>query len=141
MKKLLFLGVTALALSLVVQERASAWINFKFGVGLNCQFQTGNNNWLWGAFKNGPAPGDPFAPHVFAPHQGHYGVMPYGGMPYGGMQFEAPAPMPSDPPKKDAGSSETYIQDYYHPTFHNVSYPGYYTIPNYYTPMNWYYGR
>lgn len=137
MKKLLFLGVSALALVLIVQERASAWINFKFGVGLNTQFQTGNNNWLWGAFKNGPAPGDPFNPQVFAPHHGNYGVMPYDMMPYQGG-FSAPAPMPSDPPaKKDAGTSDSQVYDYY-PTFQNVNYPGYYTVPNYYVPMQWY---
>jgi hypothetical protein len=57
MRKLL--GISLLtALVLVATERpAHAWINCKWSVGFNWQWQSGGNNLLWGLFRNGQVPG------------------------------------------------------------------------------------
>ncbi len=66
MRKFTLLGLTALALAAMSFEPASAWINFKFGVGLNWNWQSGGNNTLWGLFRNGQPPGNgqPFDPSI-----------------------------------------------------------------------------
>lgn len=59
MRKLLVLGALALAVTVLSQQKASAWCHWKFGVGLNLEHQAGGNNWFWGAFRNGQVPGYP----------------------------------------------------------------------------------
>ena len=58
MRKISLLGSFALLLlTLSLQERAHSWINFKFGAGINWNYQSGGNNTLWGFFRNGQPPG------------------------------------------------------------------------------------
>lgn len=92
MKKIMVLGLSALGLALLSQEQASAWVNCKFGVGLNWNWQSGGNNFLWGAFRNGQPPG----PEVAYPGH-HHGPQGYGGgmqtfpgsaAPYGPYDFQ-----------------------------------------------------
>jgi len=56
MKKILTAGLLALSAALITDQQASAWVNAKFGVGLNWNWQSGGNNFLWGAFRNGQPP-------------------------------------------------------------------------------------
>src|ERR1700692_2932040 len=73
MRKILLLGSCALLLALSLQQQASAWLNFKFGAGINWNWQSGGNNTLWGLFRNGQPPGygnncDPScSPNTFNP--------------------------------------------------------------------------
>jgi hypothetical protein len=61
MNRILTLGVLALGLILGSQQQASAWCNFKFGAGVNWNYQGGNNCFGWGLFHSGEVPG----PEVF----------------------------------------------------------------------------
>jgi hypothetical protein len=56
MKKILTAGLLALSAALITDQQASAWVNCKFSVGLNWNWQSGGNNFLWGAFRNGQPP-------------------------------------------------------------------------------------
>jgi hypothetical protein len=132
MKK--FVGIFALALALASQQQASAWVNARFGVGLNIQYQSGNNCWLWGALRNGQVPGaesfDGFGHHGFG-HHGHHGFGHHGqghgfGFDMGTVDYGYPVTAPAQ------ASSPRYTAPYY-----NASY-GYYTMPVYYYPMSWY---
>jgi hypothetical protein len=69
MKKILTAGLLALSAALITDQQASAWINCKFSVGLNWNWQSGGNNFLWGAFRNGQPP---------CPDGGHGGGYPGG---------------------------------------------------------------
>ncbi len=57
MKKFLTMGALALAVAAVCSAPAPAWLNWKFGLGLNFGWQSGGNNTLWGFFRNGQPPG------------------------------------------------------------------------------------
>ncbi len=57
MRKILVFGALALGLALGSEQTASAWVNFKFGAGINWNYQSGGNNTLWGLFRNGQPPG------------------------------------------------------------------------------------
>jgi hypothetical protein len=84
MRKILVLGVMALGLALASEQTASAWVNFKFGAGVNWNYQAGGNNFLWGLFRNGQPP---------APDCPGYGYgSGYGHPPYGGPTFPGSAP-------------------------------------------------
>lgn len=164
MKKILVLGALALSIGLLSEQPASAWVNCKFGVGLNWNWQSGGNNFLWGAFRNGQPPGPDCA---YGPGPGGHpgyprgantfpGFTPYG--PYdfqyfgqqpqgngnGGQNTNVPAP-PQTPP---GGANQT--SGYYPSVYQAVSYsPGYYGYnynsgyyyPSYYgyqAPSYWY---
>ncbi len=57
MKRLMVMGLTALGLVLAMQQQASAWSKFKFGIGFNISWEGANNCFLFGLLKGGPAPG------------------------------------------------------------------------------------
>lgn len=71
MKKVITLGIMALAVAVASQQKASAWVNLKAGVGANMCWQSGGNCLFWGLFRNGQPPGP----------GGDCGAFP--GMPYG----------------------------------------------------------
>lgn len=98
MKKIILLGALALGVMATMQEPASAWLNFKFGAGINWAWQSGGNNVLWGFFRNGQPPGfgpqfDPSA-CTGGPNQpgcGNYGCQqggPYFSQPSCGPQMQ-----------------------------------------------------
>ena len=93
MKKLIGMSVVALAITLISMQEASAWSNIKFGVGMNFQWQTGNNGIGKHFWRNGPLPGQPVYGYGYQGYfPGHGG---YGG--YGGHEsFHAPMPMPAE---------------------------------------------
>lgn len=155
MKKIILSGLLALGAALASQQEAAAWVNFKFSAGINWQLQSGNNNFLWGVFRNGQVPGA----------EGYPGGMPYHGGPgphgYGSQfpYFGQAAPVPTAPaaaaPTGTAATSTPAQQTYwqggnpfhtvgYNPSYNPytpASYPGYY-YPNYYgyyyAPSYWY---
>lgn len=57
MKKVLASGLLAICAIALMHQEAHAWKNIRFGVGLNWDYQSGGNNALWGAWKNGQPPG------------------------------------------------------------------------------------
>lgn len=57
MKRMMTAGILALSLCALAEQNASAWVNHKFGIGLNWNWQSGGNNFLWGLFRNGQPPG------------------------------------------------------------------------------------
>jgi len=67
MKKVLVSGLLAICVIALAQNQASAWINTRFGVGFDWSYQSGGNNCLWGAWRNGQPPG----PEYFGSNQGH----------------------------------------------------------------------
>lgn len=150
MKKLLSMGLLTFCALTASQQQAQAWVNAKFSVGLNWQMQSGNNNWLWGAWKNGQVPG----PEAFG--QGGGGGVPFmsgpGGMsqPIGQFPFYGaqpnPQPMPQaqgyfpteTPPPALAQNAYNQAAPYYYNPYQTVSYQnagayGYY-YPNYSYP-------
>lgn len=142
MKKLLVASVLALALVSGSQQQASAWSHFKFNIGMNVDWSTGNNCWLWGAFKNGQIPegygGGPLGDHYAAPQAI-----------YSQPGFNAPAPTPMQRQSAPATSSSMmagyYPGNYYYPANYGQGqyYPGsYYQQANYapatYYPMSYY---
>ena len=50
------MGLTALGLLLALQQQASAWSKFKFGIGFNISWEGSDNSILFGLFKGGPSP-------------------------------------------------------------------------------------
>lgn len=78
MKKILALGMLAIGLIALSQDQASAWVNHRFGVGLNWSRQSGGNNFGWGAYRNGQLPGPEAFSHnsYMAPSSfPHYGEL------------------------------------------------------------------
>jgi hypothetical protein len=57
--KLIVAGALALGLVLTAQQEASAWSKWSFGAGIWANGESGNNNYLWGAFRSGQVPGYP----------------------------------------------------------------------------------
>lgn len=155
MKKILVLGALALSIGLLSEQPASAWVNAKFGVGLNWNWQSGGNNFLWGVFRNGQPPG----PDCCYPGGGHHpgygrpgntfpGFTPYG--PYDfqwfGQQPQGNGAGPQNTttpviPQAPAGGANQ-VSSYYNPMYQPVSYApyGYNYASGYYYPSQSYYG-
>jgi len=154
MKKIVLASLFAIGVIALSQQQASAWVNTKFGIGLNYSHQSGGNNFGWGLWQNGQVPG----PEAFGGGGGYYGgggggggggYYGGGGFPSyapsapccggsGAQQFQAPMPKTtsdySTPQNPYAG---VY---YYNSPYQLASYPqqpAYY----YYAPPNYYYGR
>src|SRR6516162_1554493 len=100
MKKILVLGALALSIGLLSEQHASAWVNAKFGVGLNWNWQSGGNNFLWGFFRNGQPPGPdccyPRGGYPGYPGGGHGPAFP-GFTPYGPNDFQYFGQQPQQP--------------------------------------------
>jgi hypothetical protein len=140
MKKFVAVGALALILTACSLQEAKAWINNKFSVGLNYSHQSGGNNFLWGAFRNGQPPACD-GPGCFAPGYGYpgHGAQGFQGYPYaqGGTAPMTPMmpPAPAAAPVSPQGQPSSGLQ---YNGFQPVAYPMYYQ-PNYYYPVN--YGR
>ena len=141
MKKFLTLGALALTLAVLSTQQASAWTNFKFGVGLNFGYQAGGNNFGWGLFRNGQPPeaccpgGAPqtYAPGMPAPQTYAHPSMDQGFN--GGVQAPATTNVPAQPSSYRAYPTQTVNYQYSYP--YPYSYPYYYG----YTANAYYYGR
>ncbi len=157
MKRILTLGLVALGLTLGTNQEASAWVNFKFGAGINWQWQSGNNNILWGAFRDGQVPGPEFfTGYGGCPGGNCGGFMPdqfqyYGGLPAGAQHAQAPqtpaaapnsaptpgpttqAPMPGYNPYISVSHRQNaYPQPVYYQPYYYQGVPTFYQAPNYY---------
>lgn len=128
MKKFFMMGVLATAIAVLSQQQASAWTNFKFGVGLNLGYQAGGNNFLWGAWRNGQPPAPDCAPY------GCPGGMPFAPPPHA---YQTGTPMPNyayQPPQQ--------VPNYGYPAQPNQTTPANYNnnVPALYRPMPVYNG-
>ena len=104
MKKLFVASVLALAVTLASQQTASAWSEFKFGVGLNFGWCGGGNRILWGAYHSAPYPGGPdigpYFPGLAAAYTGVPSYAPYAGYaapPAFAPMWQGPMPSPMTP--------------------------------------------
>jgi hypothetical protein len=141
MKKFVAMGALALILAACSQQEASAWINCKFGVGLNWAWQSGGNNLAWGVFRNGQPPCCDW-PSCFGPGYGApaYHAQGFPSYPYpqgAGMTPMAPAtsPVPAAGPNVPQFQPSSSL-DY--DGFQPVNFPMYYQ-PSYFIPVS--YGR
>jgi hypothetical protein len=131
MKKLLVASVLALALVSGSQQTASAWSHYKFSIGMNLDWSTGNNSWFWGLFRNGQIPdgygGGPLGDYYAAPP-----------VTYSQPGFHAPAPTPvqrQSAPGTPSSMMAGYPANYY---YYQASYPGSYYPQAQYYPMSYY---
>ena len=136
MKKFVLAGLCAIAVTAMVQQPASAWINSRFGVGLNWDFQSGGNNFGWGAWRNGQPPGpESFGgggyghghhhnqfPQFFPPAHSHgYAPMPQPQSPQGSFGMQT-----NEPPYAGQYASPYQFANYPRPVYY------YYPAPYYY---------
>jgi hypothetical protein len=135
MKKVLVLGLMALALALLTHQEASAYKKFNFGVGLNLSCEGANNSIMWGVAKGGPGPG--WADGGFPGGYGYGNPDYFGGQPFGHDQAPAmtpsTAPTPTTPPRPMPMGTPGVAQPVgYFPTYGSYSgsnYPMYYYYP------------
>lgn len=132
MKKLLTSGVLALTLAALSTQSAMAWVNSKFGVGLNWNYQSGGNSLLFGLFRNGqpPAPdcgigGPGYVPGPIpgpapCPNGG-----PYHGLFQPGAEQGVAAPDAAAAASNVQGRTQSYNRYYSNQTV-NYQYPYYY---------------
>jgi hypothetical protein len=135
MRKFVAMAAPALLLAACSQQEAWAWINAKFGVGLNWSYQSGGNNLAWGVFRNGQPP-CPDGPGYYGPGYGapdYFHAQGYQGHPYAQGTETAPVPTPAAGPASP-GTRPTSSLDY--PGYQPVSYPMYYQ-PSYFIPGNY----
>ncbi|MBI2803738.1 MAG: hypothetical protein HYX68_01980 [Planctomycetes bacterium] len=158
MKKLLSLGLLTVCALAVSERQADAWVNAKFSVGLNWQIQSGNNNVLWGLWKNGQVPGpEAFGqqgPFQYGPQMTPPGVFPY----FGSAPQQQMPPTETQPPPQAVlqkqqqayygnmqyGAYNPYQTVSYQPSsyyYPNYYYPSYYPAYSYQAPYYWYQGR
>jgi hypothetical protein len=165
MKRFFVASLFAIGMLAITQQQASAWVNSKFGVGLNWDLQSGGNQFFWGAWRNGQPPGPeafnagPYQPTyrgpVFQPGP-NFGAaaMPHGSFdaqsfepPYAGQyqapyagQYQSSYPAPYQAPNPTPYQTP-YAGEYQSPfQFANYARPSktYYYFP---TPTYIYYGR
>lgn len=149
MKKFVVGGLFAITMLAIPQQEASAWINSRFGIGLNWDWQSGGNQLLWGAWRNGQPPGpEAFNSGAYQPR--YQGPMP-GFMPQGphGMAPQPFAPQQSFAPQPfapqgfapqgffEAQSIEPPFAGMYTSPYQLANYPR----PMYYPQTYYYYGR
>ena len=124
MKKIALAGLLALGIIAMSEQQASAWINCRFGIGLNWEFQSGGNHCLWGAWHNGQVPG----PEAYGYVPAYY---------YGGpvQQFMPPMPTPVSPQKSSLDAPGPVYAGQYGSPYYFATYPRpvyYYAMPTYY---------
>ncbi len=122
MKKILAIGILAIIAIACSQQQASAWVNSRFGVGLNWDVQSGGNNFLWGAYRNGQPPGPEAYGFGGAPTFPQYGAPSmHGSFAYDAPSFQPAYAQPAMP-----------MQQPYGQPFQFATYP---------RPVYYYYGR
>jgi hypothetical protein len=132
MKRIVLAGLVAVGMMAIGQQHASAWVNSKFGVGLNWDVQSGGNNLLWGLWRNGQPPG----PEAFGGGAPFVAPMP---QPYAQSYAPQYAPMPLAyaPQTAEPPVAMQYMSPYQFATYQRPE-PVYYYYYYYPTP---YYGR
>jgi hypothetical protein len=151
MKRFLVACSLALAVVSMADQKAMAWKKFNFNIGMNISSEAAENNFLWGAFRNGPHPfaqgghGGGYGAGGYGP--GGYGPGGYGGadplqyynpLPQGGAPNNLPFPQQSTPaqnsPSGQQGTGAAQGTQRVGYSYYN-SYPynstGYYQVPSY----------
>ena len=160
MKRLVSLGLLAGCIVLASERPAQAWVNSKFSVGLNWNYQSGNNTLLWGLFRNGQAPCfdcGPACGPMSGPGPGGPGVESF---PYAGAAMAPSVPayaMPQQGPTR--GDTQQAGQFGAIPSYNGANYyqndsypgpaapsgytapPGYGYYPGYYNAPSYWYGQ
>ncbi len=121
MKKILAIGILAISAIACSQHQASAWVNSRFGVGLNWDVQSGGNNFMWGVYRNGQPPGPEAYGFSDAPTFQPYGIPQMHGFAYDAPSFQPAYAQPAMP-----------MQQPYGQPFQFATYP---------RPVYYYYGR
>ncbi|MBI2806860.1 MAG: hypothetical protein HYX68_17920 [Planctomycetes bacterium] len=122
MKKFFASGMLAICLIALSQQQASAWINTRFGVGLNWQWQSGGNNLLWGAYRGAQPPG----PEAFGGQHGHFHGYSMSEFPVEQSQGVYPMPTPAPAYQYPSASPAPFqFATYPRPVY-------YYPAPTYY---------
>jgi hypothetical protein len=147
MKRVLSIGLLAVCALAITEQSADAWINSKFSIGLNWHLQSGNNNVLWGLWRNGQVPGPdayfggPFQygpPAMSAPGMSQpAGVFPWFGY---APQQTAPPPLGQQHAYGPQPGYNPYQAVSYQPNPYQPSY-FYPTYQAYQAPYYWYQGR
>ena len=136
MKKFVLAGLVALSVMAITQQQASAWINSRFGIGLNWHTQSGGNQILWGAWRNGQPPG-PEAYGYGGHHHQHSSMPTFYAPPAGGFYGSAPY----QAPMQGSFTQPTSYGYYYTSPFQFANY----TRPSYYhyypETFYWYYNN
>ena len=139
MKKIIASGLLAVCLIAVSKQEASAWVNSKFGIGLNWDFQSGGNSFLWGLWRNGQPPG----PEAFGAQRGFGapmmapGINPYGP---GIAPSMAPSVAPSVAPIPYAPTGPTgMFQPGFAPDYAGMTPANPFQFANYARPMQYQY--
>jgi hypothetical protein len=126
-KKWTLMGALALSIAAVSGQQASAWYKVGFSAGVNFTWESGNNSYLWGAWRSGNIPGHPTDLPTWVSHypqsnsaiaggggfgggfggdfSGMNGGIPYGhGAPNGGDPgYTGPQPQSKEPPMDKKG--------------------------------------
>ncbi|MBX9677709.1 MAG: hypothetical protein K2X38_03015 [Gemmataceae bacterium] len=103
MNRLAFAALASLAIVVASSTPALAWKSSKFGIGLNWERQSGNNNFLWGMHRNGQVPEGFGGAPMMPPAEFH------------GMPPVAPCPNCQAPPHAAMPPSAPIVPAYYHP--------------------------
>ena len=138
MKKLLVLGFSAVVVALATGRPADAWINSKFSIGLNWQWQSANNCFLWGVFRNGEIPQGSGAYYMGNPPATVPGEQPFPWFGNTAPQSNIPAVSTGQMPYSNTSYSGSAI-DFYTPASYQPNY--YYGTGYYNQPYTWYYQR
>lgn len=143
MKKMVVAGLIAVSMMAVSQQQASAWVNSRFSVGLTWDFQSGGNQLLWGAWRNGQPPGpEAFSSGIYQPR--YQGPMPGGfgpsgpgmyGPGFGVQPFFGNAPQNFAPMPQGFADTQSSIEPF------TMPYSSPYQFANYPRPTYYYYGR
>jgi hypothetical protein len=129
MKKMLVGSVLALAVTLVSQQNASAWHEFRFGVGFDICYRGGGNCWSFSlSHYNAPYPDCcPNGGGLFVPAASFVGAGYGHAYADNGSNWQAPAPAQTAP----ASLPQAY-SPYYNSGYQPVGYyPGYAQAPGY----------
>lgn len=146
MKKIVLAGLVAVSMLAITQQQASAWVNSRFGIGLNWNFQSGGNQILWGAWRNGQVPGpEAYDSHGHGHHSNGGGMQQFYAPPPQGYYGGAPMPQPYAPQGSFSPTMEPPIaRQQYQPLYQFANYPRQSFYPSYYyyypTPY-YYYGQ
>lgn len=127
MKNLLLVSALTLSLACATGEQASAWVNSNFGVGLNWNFASGGNSYLWGLVRDGQPYGADFCHSIqtiaVPPAVGPCTPTPPAGplCPPQGVAPQYPAAAPASAATTPAAATQSLYRPthYYHPYYYN----------------------
>lgn len=139
MNKFLLSGLLAVGALVASQQTAQAWFQWKFSAGVNMQWQSANNNWLWGALRDGNPTCDN-GPGYNNGHPGYPGAYPGPGyghdFPFFGTAPVAPGVAPGAAPAAPTSTPAQQTNWYGGNPYSTVGYNPY-AYPNPYYPASY----